>query len=90
MWWWIAHVLGLDDPSGAPYLAWSGFIPNLSVLWAAAVLVRKHNCHVKWCWRIGRHPAGPFVVCTAHHPDVDGAPTETDVAAHVAEVPADG
>lgn len=84
---WIGHVLGLDDPSGAPYLAWSGFIPNLSVLGAAYAIVRKHQCHVGRCWRIARYPAGTFRVCRAHHPRVDGAPTAADVADHVDEQP---
>lgn len=88
MWWWIGHILGLDDPSGPWYLAWSGFVGDLSylsVLGAGIVVIRKHQCHVKRCWRAGRHSAGQFVVCRKHHPTLpDGAPTHAEVAEHVA------
>ena len=34
-------------------------------------VVRKHNCHQPWCWRVGRYPVEgtEFVVCRHHHPD---------------------
>lgn len=83
VWWWIGHVLGLDDPSGLFYLAWSGIVPSLAVIGGALALVHKHQCHVGRCFRVARYPAGDFVVCRRHHPDVDEAPTAEDVAKHV-------
>jgi hypothetical protein len=79
---WFQHVLGLDNGSGGWYLWWSGFGANFSefamvgALWG---IVRKHNCHVRWCPRIGRFPveATRFVVCLRHHPD--DAPTAQDL-----------
>jgi hypothetical protein len=48
----------------------------LSFLSVPAVLFRKHNCHVRGCWRIGHHPLGPYLLCRKHHPDIpDAAPT---------------
>ena len=83
---WLLHWLGVDDVSGAAYAFWSGFgsilIPPLltagPVMW---VLLRKHNCHAKGCWRIGRHPVEGtgYVVCRRHHPD------EKPTAAHIRE-----
>lgn len=86
MWWWVGHVLGLDDASGPWYLLWSGIFGDVSLFGAAIVVVRKHQCHVRRCWRVGRHPAGQFVVCRRHHPTLpDTAPTHAEVAEHVAD-----
>lgn len=76
---WLAHVLGLDNASGPAYLAWSGFGGDLGYLAIVGTLVHRHNCHVRGCLRIGRHPVAgtDFVVCRRHHPD--GAPTAADV-----------
>lgn len=75
----LAHILGIDDPSGAWYLWWSGVFADASLLAAPAVLLRRHNCHVKGCMRLGRHPVAgtAFVVCRRHHPDQH--PTADDV-----------
>jgi hypothetical protein len=79
---WLAHVLGLDDASGGWYLWWSGIgsdISELALVGAVLAHVRRLNCHVHGCLRIGRHPvAGTgYVVCRRHHPD--GAPTAAEV-----------
>lgn len=79
---WLAHVLGLDNASGMPYLAWSGFggdFGELAIVGALVAGVRHRNCHVHGCWRLARHPVAgtTFVVCRRHHPD--GAPTAADV-----------
>ena len=81
---WLLHLIGADDVSGEWYGFWSGFgsilIPPLltavPIVW---VLLRKHNCHARGCWRIGRHPVEGtgFVVCRRHHPD--GKPTAADI-----------
>lgn len=68
---WLMHVLGLDDASGPVYLFWSGFAGDLGIVGAAYALLRKHNCHVKGCPRVGRHqvPGTEWVVCARHHPE---------------------
>ena len=88
MWGWWQQFLGFSggDGNGTHYLFWSGFgsivIPPLltavPIMW---VLLRRHNCHAKGCWRIGRHQVEgtTYVVCRHHHPD--GKPT----AAHIRE-----
>jgi hypothetical protein len=79
---WLAHVLGLDNASGAPYLAWSGAGGDLSELALVGALLthlRRFNCHVHGCLRLGRHPVAgtDYIVCRRHHPD--GAPTAADL-----------
>ena len=79
----IFQILGLDNVSGPWYAFWSGFGGDLTIfagLFAiAGSFLRKHNCHVKGCWRIGRHPVDgtQYVVCRRHHPD--DSPTHKDV-----------
>lgn len=76
----LAHILGLDDVSGRWYAFWSGVGGDLAFIAAPLVVLRRHNCHVKWCLRIGRHPvAGTmYTVCRRHHPE--DHPTAADVA----------
>jgi hypothetical protein len=73
MWHFLLHWLGMDNASGPAYLAWSGWASDLGELTIAAALVgmlRKHNCEVHRCWRLGRHPtAAGQHVCRLHHPD---------------------
>ena len=71
---WLIHILGLNDPSGYWYLWWSGFGANFQEFAMAGAVVlyyRKHNCHVKPCWRLGRHSieGTAYVVCRKHHPE---------------------
>lgn len=56
---------------GLGYQFWSGIgsdVGELTILTAAVVWVRHHNCHRKGCWRLGHidsthgHPA-----CRHHH-----------------------
>ena len=61
------HVLGIDNVSGRWYAFWSGFGANLGCLSVFTVLYRKHNCHVRSCWRIGHFVEGGFVYCRKHH-----------------------
>lgn len=67
---WLAHVLGLDNSSGAYYLFWSGFAGDLIYIGAIAAFYRRLNCHVKGCWRIGLHKVEktPYTTCRKHHP----------------------
>lgn len=77
---WLSHWLGLDNLSGAIYGFWSGFgsdIGEFAIIGLLYQLVRRHNCHVKRCIRIGRHKSGAHVVCARHAPN--GAPTAADL-----------
>ena len=72
--WWLRHLLGVDDLTGPWYGFWSGFGSDLSEIGGLGVVSyifwRKHNCHVRGCWRIGRHPLEGtlYVVCRQHYP----------------------
>lgn len=77
----LIHILGLD---GSGY--WANFWGGIGNGWvqpplflAGYVLYRKHNCHVKGCWRIQRHAVEgtQWVVCKKHHPT--GSPTHQEV-----------
>jgi hypothetical protein len=72
---WLAYMTGSLNTAGAPpnYNFWSGFGGDLAIigalLWAPVVLLRKHNCEVHRCWRIGRHAtAAGHQVCRVHNP----------------------
>lgn len=66
--------------SGRWYGFWSGLAGDLAVLAAAIAIpwayLRKHNCQVRGCFRLGRHewtdPADGVTrnLCWKHHPDV--------------------
>jgi hypothetical protein len=86
MWAAILHVLGVEPrtPSTA-YNFWSGFgsdIGEVGIIGGLAHMARARNCHVKGCWRIGRHPHGPFRVCAKHHPSLPDTVTHATVRAH--------
>ncbi len=89
-WHWLLHVLGVTplQPSYW-YNWWSGAGSDIGELAIAGALVsvyRKHNCGVRWCWRVGRHDfADPstgltHVLCRRHHPAHPGRPV---TAAHI-------
>lgn len=74
VWWWLLHLVGIDDPAGRWYLLWSGLASDLSELTLLGALIGlywRHACHVRGCWRIGRHPVEGtgFTVCRRHHPE---------------------
>jgi hypothetical protein len=78
--WWVLHLTGSDNLSGPWYGFWSGFgsdLGELAIVGGLVSLYWRHNCHVKRCWRIGRLPAGGFLVCHKHHPT--GAPDANEV-----------
>lgn len=64
----LLHVLGVDDLSGRWYGWWSGAGSDLGELGIVLAIVRRHNCHVRGCWRIGRHPLAEteWLVCRRH------------------------
>lgn len=79
---WLQHLLGLDNASGQPYLLWSGVgsdLGELAIVGGLVSMIRRHNCHVKPCWRVGRHQVEgtSWTVCARHHPT--GAPSAADV-----------
>lgn len=71
LWHFLMHVTGADDVSGPWYGFWSGFAGDLSLFGAAWVLLRKHNCHYPWCWRVGRYQLldTHYHYCKRHHPN---------------------
>jgi hypothetical protein len=56
------------DPDGYNFI--SGPLADITLLGGAYALLRHHNCHIKHCWRIGRHPVQGtgYIVCRRHHP----------------------
>lgn len=63
---------------------WSSLISTIEGIGAFSagyVLIRRHNCHVKGCWRVGRQGihGTSYVVCRKHHPG--DKPTHDDVLA---------
>ena len=78
----ILHWLGVDNVSGPAYAWYSGAgsdIGELAIVGALLGVLRKHNCHVHGCWRVGRHQVEgtPFIVCHRHRPG--GPVTAADV-----------
>lgn len=74
LWHWLIHWTGSDYGFGygqfQPYDFLSG-VAGLSIFGLLIANLRKHNCHVRFCFRIGRHPAagGQFITCRKHSPD---------------------
>ena len=78
---WLQVLFGFanGDGNSPQYLFWSGAGSDLAYLSFAAAAIgvyRKHNCRMRWCWRLGRHeftdPADQVTrsLCWRHHPDV--------------------
>lgn len=65
----LLHISGIDNVSGRWYGFWSGIGGDFGLLSIAAASVRRHNCHVPWCPRIGRHqvPGCGWLICSRHH-----------------------
>lgn len=78
---WLLHLTGLDSATGPIYLWWSGIGPVLATSTPMTIVavshLRRYNCHVRRCWRIGRHPAGVWLVCSRHSPG--DSPTHAEV-----------
>lgn len=86
IWHWIVHTMGVDETRKYGtwdwYYLWSGFasLTLLTTFLAAPVLLyRKHNCGIRWCWRLARHDYTDPVtglthnLCRKHHPDHPGS-----------------
>lgn len=65
----LLHVLGVDDMNGRWYAFWSGSGGDASLATMAWASLRRHNCHYRWCPRIGRHPVPGkgWLLCAKHH-----------------------
>ena len=80
---WLLHVTGIDNVSGRWYAFWSGIAGELSWVGIPVLLYRRNNCHVRGCWRLGKHSVDdtPWVVCRRHHPDLPArAPRAEELA----------
>jgi hypothetical protein len=67
-WMWNALRWTWHDPDG--YNIVSGPIADVTLLGGAYAIARKHNCHVRGCWRVGRAAVEGtnYIVCGKHHP----------------------
>lgn len=89
---WLAVHTGTVNESGEYYGFWSGFGADLGEVTLVTTVavgvytgVRKTNCHVKGCWRIGHHPleGTPYHLCAIHHPDVPaGGASHAEILEH--------
>lgn len=84
-WHGVAVFFGVTNASGTAYLAWSGILSDLGEVTLVAGLIavyRRHNCHARWCLRVGRHSIDgtPYVVCHRHHPEHATMPKRPTVA----------
>ena len=73
IWHWFLNFTGTKiPPNGSKwYNFWSGFgsdLGELVIIGSLIGLYRHHNCPVKGCWRIGRHPVAgtPYKTCHKH------------------------
>lgn len=67
MWAFLGHIFGLDNLSGAWYGFWSGIAGDLSsfaIFGGLYALMRKHNCDVHGCWRLGQKQTNAIVVAS--------------------------
>lgn len=84
LWLWLLELTGTQASASKAYNFWSGFGGDVailgSILAAPVLLWRKHNCGVRWCWRIARHDyqdpetGMTHQLCRLHHPEHPGKP----------------
>lgn len=84
LWRWIEVHTGTVNEGGPYYGFWSGFgsdIGEVAIIGGLLSVFRKHNCHVKGCLRIGKHPVEGtgFIVCAKHHPAIHDTVTYESV-----------
>ena len=80
---WNALRWTWHDPDGYNFV--SGPLADITLLGGAYAILRRHNCSVKGCWRIGRHPVAgtDHIVCRKHHPH-ESPTAEQVLAEHAA------
>jgi len=69
---WLTYMTGSENTSGAPpnYNFWSGFgsdLGEVALIGAVLGMFKRHNCHQRRCWRIGRHVVNGTPWCDKHH-----------------------
>jgi hypothetical protein len=67
---WLESFLGMTNLSAPAYGFWSGFgsdIAEFAILGGVIQMYRRHNCHTKGCWRVGRHLVEGTPWCNLHH-----------------------
>lgn len=70
---WFEHGTGMTNVSDPEYGFWSGFGSDIQEFFVVGAIIRwavHHNCHVKGCWRLGRHPFQHYKLCGRHHPAI--------------------
>ncbi len=85
IWTWVYNAARWTWHDADGYNFISGPLADITLLGGAYAIARRHNCHVKGCWRIARAvvPGTGYIVCRKHHPH--DAPTAAKVlAAHAA------
>jgi len=82
-WLWEALRWTWHDPDGYNFI--SGPLADITLLGGAYAILRRHNCAVKGCLRIGRHPVAgtDHIVCRKHHPH-ESPSAEQVLAEHAA------
>jgi hypothetical protein len=84
---WLYHAARWTwhDPDGYNFI--SGPLADITLLGGAIAIYRKHNCHAKGCWRVGRHPVEgtSYIVCRKHHPH-ETPTAEQIIAEHAASM----
>lgn len=75
LWGWIEFHTGTVNESGPYYGFFSGFgsdLGEIALIGGLIAIYRKHNCHVKGCFRIAKHSVEgtPFITCKKHHPNM--------------------
>src|SRR6478672_4864826 len=81
-WFYNAARWTWHDPDGYNFI--SGPLADITLLGGAYAIVRRHNCHAKGCWRIGRHKVAgtDYIVCRHHHPNTTTPTAEDILQAH--------
>jgi hypothetical protein len=67
----------LHPLTGNGYQFWSGIgsdAGELAILGGIIAIYRRHNCHIRRCWRLSWHvhPEHGHPVCRRHHPEGRG------------------
>jgi hypothetical protein len=83
VWTWIYNAgrWTWHDPDGYNFI--SGPLADITLFGGGYAIARRHNCHVKGCWRVARArvPGTDYIVCHRHHPH-DAPTAEKVIAAH--------
>jgi len=90
---WLQFHTGTINEPGPYYGFFSGFgsdLAEVTIIGGLIAIYKKHNCHQRWCWRLGHHALTDpitgmtYNLCRRHHPDHPG--TRSITAAFVADV----